>query len=329
MASLRYGEELVLKATALSGHPRDGRIFHINSKIPEPPEPGSVGITFKSKERYFIGIVKSGHHNNDGLWHTTSYSLFDNYGHEYGISYVASSTGANWTTGYVPIYGKIIPIDEPTSRSIHPSLSSPLPECVIDYIKDQCKKGRTVDIIGLLTSSIMKSYTTLADTNEKLKTEIAELKLERANNIFETTIELTELQRQFADLKAKYETDSRHFINAITALNMTYKSTISSLNTERKTENIIYLSDTFSHIHTMKGELLNLNNRICMVEIPSKHTFIYFKLISETETSFSGIRLQQDTYDNKKFYLTNERNKWHGIISDGAFTKGRWIYVFN
>lgn len=94
-------------------------------------------------------------------------------------------------------------------------------------------------------------------------------------------------------------------------------------------EHVIYLSDEYSHIRTTPGELLNLNNRICMVEIPSKNERIYFKIISETNTSFSGIRLQQDQYNNQKFYLTDEKNKWHGIICDGAFTKGRWIYVFN
>ena len=72
-------------------------------------------------------------------------------------------------------------------------------------------------------------------------------------------------------------------------------------------EHIVYLTDDFTHIHTTQGELLNLNNRICMVEIPSKNERIYFKLVSETTTSFSGIRLQQDKYNNKKFYfkLTN------------------------
>jgi hypothetical protein len=94
-------------------------------------------------------------------------------------------------------------------------------------------------------------------------------------------------------------------------------------------EHIVYLTNDFTHIHTVQGELLNLNNRICMVKIPSKNKCIYFKLVSETPTSFSGIRLQQDQYNDKKFYLTNEKNKWHGIISDGSFAKGRWIYVFN
>ena len=91
----------------------------------------------------------------------------------------------------------------------------------------------------------------------------------------------------------------------------------------------IYVTDHVVHIRTIQGELLNLNDRICMVEIPSKHERIYFKFVSETFTSFSGIRLQQDSYDKNKFYVTNEKNKWHGIISDGSFTKGRWIYVFH
>jgi hypothetical protein len=94
-------------------------------------------------------------------------------------------------------------------------------------------------------------------------------------------------------------------------------------------ENIIYLTDKCTKNHTSQGEYLNLHNRICMVEIPSKNERIYFKFISETDTTFSGIRLQQDEYNHKKFYLTDEKNKWHGIISDGAFVKGRWIYVFN
>jgi hypothetical protein len=93
--------------------------------------------------------------------------------------------------------------------------------------------------------------------------------------------------------------------------------------------NIIYLSDDYTYIQTKKGEILNLNNRICKVKILSKNEWIYFKLIGETNTSFSGIRLQQDQYNNNKFYLTDEKNKWHGIITDGSFSKGRWIYVFN
>jgi hypothetical protein len=94
-------------------------------------------------------------------------------------------------------------------------------------------------------------------------------------------------------------------------------------------EHIIYLSDNFININTTKGEYSKLNGKICMVKIKSKNINIYFKFDSETDTTFSGIRLQQDEYNNKKFYLTDEKNKWHGIISDGSFSKGRLIRVFN
>ncbi len=93
--------------------------------------------------------------------------------------------------------------------------------------------------------------------------------------------------------------------------------------------NVIYLSNNIIHIQTKQGEMLGLNNSICKVEIPSKNECIYFKFIDETDTTFSGIRLQQDQYNSNKFYLTDEKNKWHGIITDGSFTKGRWIYVYN
>ncbi len=92
---------------------------------------------------------------------------------------------------------------------------------------------------------------------------------------------------------------------------------------------IVYLPNEGSVVNTNLHVTLNFQNRICKVEIPSKNEWIYFKFISETPTTFSGIRLQQDQYDNNKFYVTNETNKWHGIISDGSFTKGRWIYVYN
>ena len=83
---------------------------------------------------------------------------------------------------------------------------------------------------------------------------------------------------------------------------------------------IIYLTNEPSLVKTQQGELLNLNNKICMIKTKNSEC-IYFKLIS-------GIRLQQDSFNNKKFYLTDEKNKWHGIISDGSFCKGRYIYVF-
>lgn len=92
---------------------------------------------------------------------------------------------------------------------------------------------------------------------------------------------------------------------------------------------IVYLPNEGSDVKTNLHVTLNFQNRICKVEIPSKNEWIYFKFISETPTTISGIRLQQDQYDNNKFYVTNEKNKWHGIISDGSFKKGRWIYVYN
>ena len=92
---------------------------------------------------------------------------------------------------------------------------------------------------------------------------------------------------------------------------------------------IVNLSGEWSPVKTNQHVTLNLQNRICKVEIPSKNEWIYFKFISESSTSISGIRLQQDQYDNNKFYVTDEKNKWHGIITDGSLTKGRLIYVCN
>ena len=92
---------------------------------------------------------------------------------------------------------------------------------------------------------------------------------------------------------------------------------------------IVNLSGECSALKTNQHVTLNLQNRICKVEIPSKNEWIYFKFISESSTTISGVRLQQDQYDNNKFYVTDEKNKWHGIITDGSLTKGRWIYVYN
>ena len=93
--------------------------------------------------------------------------------------------------------------------------------------------------------------------------------------------------------------------------------------------NVVYLSNESSLVKTKENETLNLVDKICKVKILKRNEWIYFKFISETPKTFSGIRLQQDQYDNNKFYVTNEKNKWHGVISDGAFHKGRWIIVYN
>ena len=91
--------------------------------------------------------------------------------------------------------------------------------------------------------------------------------------------------------------------------------------------NIIYLHLEPLHVNTLPHEMLNINNKICKLYVPSKKEWIYFRLVEETNTTFSGIRLQQDRYNITKFYLTDEKNKWHGILADQAFSKGRWIYV--
>jgi len=92
-------------------------------------------------------------------------------------------------------------------------------------------------------------------------------------------------------------------------------------------DNIIYLNQEPSLVKTRLHEMLNLNNKICKLYVRNKNEWIYFKLVEETNTTFSGIRLQSDRYNNQKFYLTDERNRWHGILADQAFSKGRWIYI--
>ena len=92
---------------------------------------------------------------------------------------------------------------------------------------------------------------------------------------------------------------------------------------------VVYLSNESSVVKTKINETLNLVNKICKVKILKKNKWIYFKFDSETNTGFSGFRLQQDQYDNNKFYVTDEINEWHGVISDGPFIKGRWITVYN
>ena len=62
--------------------------------------------------------------------------------------------------------------------------------------------------------------------------------------------------------------------------------------------------------------------------ITNKNIWIYLQIISETSTSFSVLRLQPDQYNERKFYLTDEKNKFHGLIKDGSLGKSRNIYLF-
>jgi len=92
---------------------------------------------------------------------------------------------------------------------------------------------------------------------------------------------------------------------------------------------IVYLSNDSFVIKTKKNETLDFVNKICKVKITKRDVWVYFIFIAETASGFSGIRLQQDQYDSNKFYVTEEKNKWHGLVSDGVFIKGRWITVYN
>jgi hypothetical protein len=91
----------------------------------------------------------------------------------------------------------------------------------------------------------------------------------------------------------------------------------------------LYLPDKCSYIRTKEYEWFGLTDKICKIYIKGHNEFIFIKCVKETATGFSGVRLQQDKYNDKKFYLTDEKNKWHGLISDGALGKGRSIYVYN
>ena len=120
--------------------------------------------------------------------------------------------------------------------------------------------------------------------------------------------------------------DNKEYLTWITILSRCFE-TKSKQQLYTDMNNIIYLQKEPLHIKTLPHEMLNLNNRICKLYVPSKKEWIYFKLVEETNTTFSGIRLQSDRYNNQKFYLTDEKNRWHGILADQAFSKGRWIYI--
>jgi hypothetical protein len=74
--------------------------------------------------------------------------------------------------------------------------------------------------------------------------------------------------------------------------------------------------------------LQHLFGSICRVYIEKKDIWIYFKLTEETQTTFGGFRLQQNETDKTRFVLTQDKNKW-SPHTDGAFSKQRWIYVYN
>jgi hypothetical protein len=99
--------------------------------------------------------------------------------------------------------------------------------------------------------------------------------------------------------------------------------------TQHKMEHIVYLPNESTKIRTKLGELLNLNGRIGMIETKTGQQ-IYFKISRESLTTISGFRLQQDQYNNKKFYVTDEENEWHVFKKEKqALTKGRGMVVYN
>jgi hypothetical protein len=91
---------------------------------------------------------------------------------------------------------------------------------------------------------------------------------------------------------------------------------------------IIYLPQESVLVKTKQNEKLNLNGRYIKLYITNKNIWIYLQIISETPTSFSVLRLQPDQYNERKFYLTDEKNKFHGLIKDGSLGKSRNIYLF-
>ena len=87
--------------------------------------------------------------------------------------------------------------------------------------------------------------------------------------------------------------------------------------------------ENWTKMKTTQGEPLNhLFGSICKVYIESKDRWIYFKLTEETRTTFGGFRVHQNETDKNLFTLTQDKNKW-SPHSDGAFSKQRWIYVYN
>lgn len=101
---------------------------------------------------------------------------------------------------------------------------------------------------------------------------------------------------------------------------------LSSSDFHSESKSPIYLFGEPVKYKTRIGDTLNLNGRYIRVLIQDK--WLYFQIISETRTTFSVIRLQPDNDSPNTFYLTNDKNTFLGLINDGAFTKGRNIYLY-
>jgi hypothetical protein len=89
---------------------------------------------------------------------------------------------------------------------------------------------------------------------------------------------------------------------------------------------IFYLPNECYLVSTKVGIELNLADKICKVKMREKNEWIYFRFSKQTDSVFGGFRLQQDQYNNKKFY---EINKFREITNDELFSKGRKLFVYN
>ena len=89
---------------------------------------------------------------------------------------------------------------------------------------------------------------------------------------------------------------------------------------------IFYLPNECYLVRTKVGIELNLADKICKVKIRENNEWVYFKFSKQTDTEFGGFRLQQDQYNNNKFY---EINKFREINNDELFSKGCKLFVYN
>lgn len=68
---------------------------------------------------------------------------------------------------------------------------------------------------------------------------------------------------------------------------------------------MLRVQDKTEMVATKKGHSLDkYYGRACKVFVWGKGEWIYFQLTEETNTTFGGYRLQQDSYDTNKFYVT-------------------------